>query len=550
MRSLWTGLGGSWLSPRVLAESTGTWLRAGIVCLGVAIASAEGDGLDVLPWAVLVFMVDLLIGHLLAVPAPVDRRREALALLLVGAAFAGAVLWIEDPSAGAFSLLLVPAFRAGEAFGRPAALLTVAVGAGAGMLGTASRPLNADYLTSATQWCGLSLMIGVLGAWSSYLGSQRPSADDPPWAAREAAVLLRRLDALAGSIDGGFDAPATAELLLDAVMATVPGSSRMAVLVGFGSEPAVPLALRGIDRLPWPDPRTAECVLGRVWRTGVAETGLWACENGDRAMAAAALHDQDGARIGVVVTDRIPAAPFAEEELQDLVHLVKAHSANVDVALSFAALRQRAAFEERQRLAREMHDGIAQELVALGYRIDVAGRQASTLSPQLALALDAVRADLSRMLTDLRLRIGDLRLAIRPDQGLGAVVGARLQQFGATTGLTVGLRLSESTYRLPAHLESLIYRLILDVLSDARHAEGTSAIEVRLDVKAPQAWLHITHDGISQLGEGSFLNHPLAALGAEILVQPSDTGVVVNLAMNGRPIHSQYLVPERMPLIS
>jgi signal transduction histidine kinase len=197
-----------------------------------------------------------------------------------------------------------------------------------------------------------------------------------------------------------------------------------------------------------------------------------------------------------------------------------------------------------------MHDGIAQELVALGYRIDIARRQASTPSPQLGLALDAVRVDLSRLLTDLRLRIADLRLAVRPDQGLGAVVGARLQQFGATTGLTVGLRLTESTYRLPAHLESLIYRLILDVLSDARHAHGTSAIEVHLDVKAPQAWLQITHDGTSQLGADSFLDHPLTALGAEILVQPSDIGVVVDLALNDRrPIHTQHLVPEKMRLI-
>jgi len=73
-------------------------------------------------------------------------------------------------------------------------------------------------------------------------------------------------------------------------------------------------------------------------------------------------------------------------------------------------------------------------------------------------------------------------------------VGARLQQFGAATGLTVGLRLSESPYRLPAHLETLIYRLILEVLNDARNARGVTGIEARLDVNAPQAWLHITHD--------------------------------------------------------
>jgi signal transduction histidine kinase len=220
----------------------------------------------------------------------------------------------------------------------------------------------------------------------------------------------------------------------------------------------------------------------------------------------------------------------------------------VDVALIFAALRQHAAFEERERLAREMHDGIAQELVALGYRIDVARRQAATTAPQFAPTLAEARADLSRVLTDLRLRIADLRLAVRPDQGLGAVVGARLQQFGAATGLTVGLRLSESPYRLPAHLETLIYRLILDVLNDARNAQGVTGIEARLDVNAPQAWLHISHDGETHLGADAFRDHPLGTLGATIEVQPSVKGVSVSLALNDRWPDVPYLVPERMGL--
>ena len=112
----------------------------------------------------------------------------------------------------------------------------------------------------------------------------------------------------------------------------------------------------------------------------------------------------------------------------------------------------------------------------------------------------------------------------------------------------MGLRLCESTYRPPAHLECLSHRPILDVLSDARQAYGTSAINVRLDVKAPQAWLQITHDGSSsQPGADAFVGHPFPALGAEALVQSDDSEVVVSLARNGqRPIHSEYLLSEGM----
>jgi len=530
-------------------------MRSAIVAVALAVGSIGHGVLSLLPWALLVLTLDIVAGSLVAGGGRRSRTRhsQAFVVTLLGAGIAGAAIATTQATAlsPALFLPLIPAFRAGEVRGRLAVVAAVTMSMFVAIGAAHGGGTPTSYLTTNLQWAALALMLGLLGAWTTKLRAyeaRQHSREESP-AAHEAARLLHRLSDLAGALDGGFDAPASAELLLHAVKDKIPGS-RMAVLVGFGSEPAVPLALRGIDRLPWPDPTTADSVLGRVWRTGIAEAGYWNSVNEDRAIAAAPLHDSEGGRIGIVVVDRFASAPFLEDDLRALVDLAEGHSANVDVALIFAALRQHAAFEERERLAREMHDGIAQELVALGYRIDVARRQASTQAPQFAPVLEEARADLSRVLADLRLSIADLRLAVRPDQGLGAVVGARLQQFGAATGLTVGLRLSESTYRLPAHLETLIYRLILDVLTDARNARRTSAIEVRLDVKAPQAWLHISHDGESHLAADDFQDHPLTSLGAEIEVQPSDKGVVVTLALNDRwPKHLPYLVPERMRLV-
>ena len=43
---------------------------------------------------------------------------------------------------------------------------------------------------------------------------------------------------------------------------------------------------------------------------------------------------------------------------------------HLDTALLFAAFRDAATVEERRRLAREMHDGVAQEIASLGYLVD------------------------------------------------------------------------------------------------------------------------------------------------------------------------------------
>jgi signal transduction histidine kinase len=537
-----------------------TLLRSAIVAMAIAVGSighgqrSAADVLMVLIWVLLILGLDLVAGALGFGPGQSSvRRNQALMVTLLGAVVAGTA--IATGQIGYLSpgmlLLLIPALRAGEVRGRLAAVAVVSVSmivafGAAQVRGT----LTTAFVTSNLQWSVLAIGLGLLGAWTARLAERRTQPRSPATpAAKEAARLLRRLNDLAGALDGGFDAPAAAELLLHAVNDKIPGS-RMAVLIGVGSEPAVPLALRGIDRLPWPSPTTADSVMGRVWRTGVPEAGFWTSPDEERAIAAAPLRDSDDARIGIVVIDRLASTPFLDPDLKVLVDLADSHSANVDVALIFASLRQHAAFEERERLAREMHDGIAQELVALGYRFDVARREAARNAPEFAPTIEEARADLSRVLTDLRLRIADLRLAVRPDQGLGAVVGARLQQFGAATGLTVGLRLSESPYRLPAHLETLIYRLILDVLNDARNAPGITGIEARLDVNAPQAWLQISHDGESHLAADAFRDHPLVALGATIEVTPGTSGVTVSLSLNDRwPKHLPHLVPERMGLI-
>jgi len=410
---------------------------------------------------------------------------------------------------------------------------------------------------SPTTWLRLCLG-GMLGAWSASERSssaEHPSAatgDQPP-AAREAAVLLRRLDTLAGALDGGFDAPASAELLLDAVDAAVPSRHR-AVLVGFGHDPAVPLALRGTDRVPWPDPALAEAgpagsLLRRVWGSGTAQRGSMQVEGETRPVLAAPLRDPMGDRIGVLVLERSPGADFDDAEVREVVQLAEAHSPNLDVSLIFAALRERAGFEERERLAREMHDGIAQELVALGYQIDVVRRRATRDGSPLAGELDDLRVGFGEALADLRLQIADLRITVRPDQGLGAVVGARLQRFGSSTGLRVVLRLDESGFRLPAHVETMTYRLLLDLLNDARSAPGATSVDVTLDVAAPQVFLQVHHDGRTSLRAEDFREHPMTALGADILVEPhSSAGVVVQMHLRHRSAHgARPLTRERIP---
>ncbi len=284
----------------------------------------------------------------------------------------------------------------------------------------------------------------------------------------EAGALLHRLHELAETLDTGFDAPGSAEMALQD-LSTRMRTARSAILVGYGPSPAVPLAIRGVDRTPWPDPIEPGSVLSPAWREGTPTLDLWDGDAIQRSVLAVPLLDERGDRLGVLVADRPAATPFTEEDLESAIEVAEAHAASIDLSVLFASLRERSSLEERERLAREMHDGVAQELVALGFGIDTLRHIARDQSSTLAADLDELRSEITRILGDLRLQIADLRVGVRPDAGLGALIGARLQNVGAMSGMTTRMHLSETGFRLPAHTEVLIYRLFLVVLADARH---------------------------------------------------------------------------------
>jgi signal transduction histidine kinase len=261
------------------------------------------------------------------------------------------------------------------------------------------------------------------------------------------------------------------------------------------------------------------------------------------------LNDDNGDRLGLLVADRPLVTPFTPEDLLAATEVAARHAANIDLSVLFAGLRERAGLEERERLAREMHDGIAQEMVALGFGIDALRRNARDTGSPLAAGLDDLRVDVSRVLADLRLHIADLRIAVRPDTGLGAMIGARLQNFGSTSGVSTRIHLSETGFRLPAHTEVLIYRLFLQGLADARHSLNVSTVEVRLNVAAPRVELWMAHDGATSMSPRDFADHPLIGLGADISVEPYATqGVAVRMRMRARgAAPSATLSHERIP---
>jgi signal transduction histidine kinase len=162
------------------------------------------------------------------------------------------------------------------------------------------------------------------------------------------------------------------------------------------------------------------------------------------------------------------------------------------------ALRQRAITEERERIGRELHDGMAQILgyvntKAMATRLLVKNRQWEAAEVNLRQLEEAAR----NLLVDVRSAILGLRLTGLSEAGLPAMLGDFTSQYSLLTGLPVELEIAPGVndVTLPADVELQLLRIVQEALANVRkHAEATHA-EVSLRADNGFLELTITDDG-------------------------------------------------------
>ena len=167
------------------------------------------------------------------------------------------------------------------------------------------------------------------------------------------------------------------------------------------------------------------------------------------------------------------------------------HALRLDTALAFDEVRSLATMEERQRLAREIHDGVAQEIASLGYAVDELLAHATSDGQRRR--LHALRNELSRVVSELRLSIFDLRSAI--SGGLGSALSDYVREVGARSGMTVHLTLDEASTRLRSEVETELLRIAQEAITNARKHSAAENLWVDCRIRPPYARIQVADDG-------------------------------------------------------
>jgi signal transduction histidine kinase len=151
---------------------------------------------------------------------------------------------------------------------------------------------------------------------------------------------------------------------------------------------------------------------------------------------------------------------------------------------------ERALLEERQRIARELHDVVAHHMSVIAIQAEAAPYKSADPPPELVESFAEIRASALTGLNELRRVLGVLRsdrAEIAPQPGLDDV--DELLESARTGGVTVTFG-STGTHRpLPEGVDLSAYRIVQEALSNAiRHAPGS---EVRVQLFYGEAALVI-----------------------------------------------------------
>lgn len=488
----------------LVAETSGTRVAAATLLVAVSVAASVP-----LPWPA---VRDL--------QAPIEAVLASLVILSV-----------EPLPEELLPYLLAPALAGGLLRGPRVAVTTAGLAAATLLLGrflgeeTATRTA---FLASVSRWALLTLAVGLLGAWVHRLQQRGTEPQDAAYAS--AYRLISQLRLVARQLSGGLDPVSIAQGMLSSIRDRVP-FDRGAIYVRSAGGRLTPMAFAGAERLDWP---VDHPLFEEAWASSAPVRTAAPFKAGtDQGGFAAVVPLRIGLRTyGVVAVER-EDADFDGAALKAAEEVTEEQAIRLETALLFSEVRSLATAEERRRLAREIHDGIAQELASLGYAVDDLAARARYL-PDLERDLKSLRGELTRVISELRLSIFDLRTDVDSTVGLGTALSDYVRQVGAGSAMTVHLSLDETPVRLPVDVETELLRIGQEAVTNARKHASAENLWVTCRVDPPSVLLRVEDDGagLGRARSDSFglevMRERAQRIGAELSVRPrADRGTVV-----------------------
>jgi signal transduction histidine kinase len=165
---------------------------------------------------------------------------------------------------------------------------------------------------------------------------------------------------------------------------------------------------------------------------------------------------------------------------------------------------ERALLEERQRIARELHDVVAHHMSVIAIQAEAAPYKTANPPAELVESFGEIRASALAGLTELRRVLGVLRTGVQdttPQPGLDELDS--LLDSARSGGVSVTVTCSGEPVTLPEGVDLSAYRIVQEALSNAmRHAPG-SRVVVQVAYRPGSLALEVRNDAVASVLVGS-----------------------------------------------
>ncbi len=187
--------------------------------------------------------------------------------------------------------------------------------------------------------------------------------------------------------------------------------------------------------------------------------------------------------------------PFNQDDLRTMGLFADQAAIAIENSRLTQEVERIAVMEERNRLARDLHDSITQSLYGVSLYAEAAARR---LTSGDTLGVEAYIRELKitalDALKEMRLLIFELRPPVLEKEGLEAALQARLDAVEGRAGLKTELNVTIGD-RLPGNIEDAFYRIAQEALNNVlKHAQARRVI-ITLTVDPHRAILEVNDDG-------------------------------------------------------
>lgn len=177
--------------------------------------------------------------------------------------------------------------------------------------------------------------------------------------------------------------------------------------------------------------------------------------------------------------------------VQDITGLKRAESAVRHLSGRLLQVRD----DERRRLARDLHDSLGQTLTAIKMNLSYLGRDTSNLDERGRNAVAESKELVDNSLKEVRTLSHLLHPPMLDDVGLVAAIRWYANGFSQRSSIQVELNLPADLPRLPTELETAVFRVVQESLTNVHRHSGSTTATVRLEREADLLHLYVIDQG-------------------------------------------------------